>query len=176
MLNRTLICFALIWSSAYCIQNSCDEQSSVETRNLKYEITKLCSRNGLNVYRVNDTFESPICASKTCLRKCCPLDSEVVNKTCTLSERNFTDDLIFLTKSTTDFHIVHGFLQCKERILLNPAIDPESVFSISDNGGLKFSYVELPITNYCVDYFDEPTLSSLVCFKTEDVNYYTGRV
>ncbi|GJQ83253.1 hypothetical protein Trydic_g8849 [Trypoxylus dichotomus] len=164
------LCIVLIVNDVYCLRTACDGVSDV--KNSEYE--KLCSNSGLSVYVVNGTFENPTCRREACIRKCCPIDSEVVNKTCVPSDKNFTDDLTFLTSATT-FYVVYGFLQCTGRTILDPSYDTESEFSILENGRLKFSHVDLPITNYCVDYIEGTSLSSLVCFQDEDVTYYTGR-
>lgn len=171
MIGHSFVYFALLSSCAYCLQNSC-KNYSVDTTNSNDGDTKSCSHNRITIYQVNDTFENPSCGSEACLRKCCPLDSAVFNKTCVPYDGNFTDDMGLLTNSKSIFHVVHGILQCEGRTFLDSSFDE---FTILDNGRLKFSHVELPITNYCVDYIETPTLSSLVCFPNEEVNYYTGK-
>lgn len=174
MIYRTFL-IALLSNCAYCLQTICDDETSVTTISENGYI-KFCSNNGLSVYNVNDTFENSICNEVACLRKCCPIDDEVVNKICVSSMRNFTDDLLYLTRSKTTFYVVHGFLECLGRTILNPADGPENKYSILDNGQLKFSHVKIPITNYCVDNFGFPELSALVCFPDEEVTYYTGMI
>ncbi|KAK9737259.1 hypothetical protein QE152_g10871 [Popillia japonica] len=172
MIHRTFL-IGLLTNCAYSLQTICDDQTSATT-NSENGYIKLCSDNGLSVYSVNDTFENSVCNEEACLRKCCPIDSEVVNKTCVSSVRNFTDDLIQLTQSKTTFYVVHGFLQCPTRTLLTAADDPENKYSILDNGQLEYSRVKMRITNYCVDNFGFPGMSALVCFPDEEVTYCTG--
>lgn len=106
------------------------------------------------------------CDMKGCVRKCCPLDQFVFNKTCRSSV-----NVKNLVSNYSEQFGVDGFLDCDGgfRILLN---EPRDFVTIRD-GSLVWNNTAawtFDSRSYCVDWFDDSTdeePTAMICMYTE---------
>lgn len=161
-----LLCFRIAFAANY----PCDVEFSIDISDGARSENDVITKDGVS-YSKENYFEYEgkvmgcVCNIKACIRKCCPTGQYIADssQTCTDTNADFSVDAITAADITT-YSIITG--KCNTpSILLDPENSTEDSFSITTNGSLLWTDMEvIELSMYCVDYVrNTDTVKALVC-------------
>lgn len=170
-----LLSFGVAFASNY----PCEVEFSVDITDGTRSENDVITKDGVS-YDLKNYFEYEgkvmgcVCNLRACIRKCCPSGQYIADssQTCVNTDTEFRVGTIAAADITT-YSIITG--KCNTpSVLLDPENSTEDSFSITANGSLAWTDMEIiKLAEYCVDYVrSTDTIKALVCIDDTSITVH----